>query len=225
MDRTKASRSPRSGCSPRCLDTRLPFLSPQLRVIWWKCVLTHVFFFHTTALLQAWEYSSRFGERRAGWVMDSPNYPGQSTWMPVYLGELKTPHWRTPLIPALRRQRQRQADFRVWGQPGLQSKFQDSQGYTEKPCLEKQNKTKQNRTEQNKRKKKKKKNERKHHTLFLFSTNLYSIEKTSGSLVTRKVLSRDSWMGKTALGEKHLASLSLHPLLVPALFVYHPVLL
>jgi hypothetical protein len=28
--------------------------------------------------------------------------------------------------------------------PGLQSEFQDSQGYTEKPCLEKQNKTKQN---------------------------------------------------------------------------------
>jgi hypothetical protein len=39
--------------------------------------------------------------------------------------------------------RQRQANFWVWGQPGLQSKFQDSQGYTEKPCLKKQ-KTKQN---------------------------------------------------------------------------------
>jgi hypothetical protein len=33
---------------------------------------------------------------------------------------------------------------------GLQSEFQDSQGYTEKPCLEtKQNKTKQNKTKQN----------------------------------------------------------------------------
>jgi hypothetical protein len=40
-----------------------------------------------------------------------------------------------PLIPAL--ERQRQADFGVRGQPGLQSEFQDSQGYTEKPCLEK----------------------------------------------------------------------------------------
>jgi hypothetical protein len=29
-------------------------------------------------------------------------------------------------------------DFWVRGQPGLQSEFQDSQGYTEKPCLEKQ---------------------------------------------------------------------------------------
>jgi hypothetical protein len=50
--------------------------------------------------------------------------------------------WRTPLIPALGRQRQ--VDFWVGGQPGLLSEFQDSQGYTEKPCLEKQNKTKQN---------------------------------------------------------------------------------
>jgi hypothetical protein len=33
-----------------------------------------------------------------------------------------------------------QADFWVWGQPGLQSEFQDSQGYTEKPCLKKHKK-------------------------------------------------------------------------------------
>jgi hypothetical protein len=45
--------------------------------------------------------------------------------------------WRIPLIPALGRQRQ--VDFWVRGQPGLQSElFKDSQGYTEKPCLEKQ---------------------------------------------------------------------------------------
>jgi hypothetical protein len=55
--------------------------------------------------------------------------------------------WRTPLIPALRRQRQ--VDFWVWGQPGLQSEFQDSQGYTEKPCLRKQNKTKQKNKQKN----------------------------------------------------------------------------
>jgi hypothetical protein len=48
--------------------------------------------------------------------------------------------WHTPLIPALGRQRQ--ADFWVQGQPGLQSEFQDSQGYTEKPCLEKKKKKK-----------------------------------------------------------------------------------
>jgi hypothetical protein len=53
--------------------------------------------------------------------------------------------WHTPLIPALGRQRQE--DFWVWGQPGLQSEFQDCQGYTEKRCLEKP-----------KKKKKKKKN-------------------------------------------------------------------
>jgi hypothetical protein len=50
--------------------------------------------------------------------------------------------WRTPLIPALGRQRQ--ADFWVRGQPGLQSELQDSQGYTEKPCLEKNKKTETN---------------------------------------------------------------------------------
>jgi hypothetical protein len=43
--------------------------------------------------------------------------------------------WRLPLIPELGRQKQ--ADFWVRDQPGLQSEFQDSQGYTEKPCLEK----------------------------------------------------------------------------------------
>jgi hypothetical protein len=43
--------------------------------------------------------------------------------------------WHTPFIPALGRQRQ--ADFWVQSQPGLQSVFQDSQVYTEKPCLKK----------------------------------------------------------------------------------------
>jgi hypothetical protein len=58
--------------------------------------------------------------------------------------------WHTPLIPAIGRQRQ--ADFWVHGQPGLQSEFQDSQGYTEKPCLEKPkpNQTKPNQTKPNK---------------------------------------------------------------------------
>jgi hypothetical protein len=46
--------------------------------------------------------------------------------------------WCTPLIPALGRQRQ--VDFWVQGQPGLQSEFQDSQDYTEKPCLKKNKK-------------------------------------------------------------------------------------
>jgi hypothetical protein len=59
--------------------------------------------------------------------------------------------WRlTPLIPALGRQRQ--GDSGVRGQPGLQSEFQDSQGYTQKPCLEKQNKTnKQTKKQQQKK--------------------------------------------------------------------------
>jgi hypothetical protein len=62
-----------------------------------------------------------------------------------------------PLIPALRRQRQ--ADFWVLGQPGLQSEFQDSQGYTEKPCPEK--KQKEKRKEKKRKEKKRKGKERK----------------------------------------------------------------
>jgi hypothetical protein len=45
------------------------------------------------------------------------------------------------LIPALCKQRQE--DFWVRGQPGLQSEFQDIQYYTEKPCLKKPNQTNQ----------------------------------------------------------------------------------
>jgi hypothetical protein len=48
--------------------------------------------------------------------------------------------WRRPLIPALGKQRQ--ADFWVRGQPGLQSEFQNSQSYTEMPCLKKTKKEK-----------------------------------------------------------------------------------
>ena len=47
-----------------------------------------------------------------------------------------------PSIPALGIQRQR--DFLIQGQPGLQIDCQDSQCYTEKPCLQKQNKKIQN---------------------------------------------------------------------------------
>jgi hypothetical protein len=62
-------------------------------------------------------------------------------WVQLPKTHVKTRHiagqwWHMPLIPALGRQRQ--VNFWVRGQPGLQSEFQDSQGYTEKPCLEKQ---------------------------------------------------------------------------------------
>jgi hypothetical protein len=40
-----------------------------------------------------------------------------------------------PFIPAL--ERQRQEDLWVQGQPALHRLLQDSQGYTEKPCLKK----------------------------------------------------------------------------------------
>jgi hypothetical protein len=51
------------------------------------------------------------------------------------------------LIPTIRKQKQ--ADFWVRGKPGQQSELQDSQGYTEKPCLEKQ-KQKQKQTKKKK---------------------------------------------------------------------------
>jgi hypothetical protein len=72
------------------------------------------------------------------------------------------PWWCTSLIPALGRQRQ--MDFWVRGQPGLQSEFQDSQGYTKKPCLEKKRKEKKRkekkRKEKERREKKRKEKER-----------------------------------------------------------------
>ena len=52
-------------------------------------------------------------------------------------------------------------DFWVQGQPGLQSEFQDSQGYTEKLYLEEQNKTKLNNNNNNNKKKNKPENENK----------------------------------------------------------------
>jgi hypothetical protein len=62
-----------------------------------------------------------------------------------------------PLIPALRRQGQ--ADFCVGDQPVLQPEFQDSQGYTEKPCLKNKQTNKQNNN--NKKQKQRKKGRKK----------------------------------------------------------------
>jgi hypothetical protein len=42
--------------------------------------------------------------------------------------------------------------FLSLGQPGLQSEFQDSQAYTEKPCLEKPQKQNKTKTQTNKQK-------------------------------------------------------------------------
>jgi hypothetical protein len=56
--------------------------------------------------------------------------------------------WHTPLIPVLGGRGRRISEFEA---SLIYREFQDSQGYTEKPCLEKQNKTKQNKTKQNKK--------------------------------------------------------------------------
>jgi hypothetical protein len=47
-------------------------------------------------------------------------------------------------------------DFWVQGQPGLKHEFQDSQGYTEKPCLKNKQTNKQNPQNKNKTKQPKK---------------------------------------------------------------------
>jgi hypothetical protein len=80
---------------------------------------------------QAWLFTFKC----VGWSCNSVGALG-STQVPKKerkVGCLK----HSQLIPALGRQRQ--VDFWVRGQPGLQSEFQDSQGYTEKPFLEKTN--------------------------------------------------------------------------------------
>jgi hypothetical protein len=63
-------------------------------------------------------------------------------------GALVGPCWASFLQ---KEELRRQADFWVRGQPGLQSELQDSQGYTEKPCLEKTKKKKGVETERQKR--------------------------------------------------------------------------
>ena len=63
------------------------------------------------------------------------------------------------MIPALGRQRQ--ADFWVPGQPGLQSEFQDSEDYTEKACLKTLEKKKEKKRKEKKRKEKKRKEKKK----------------------------------------------------------------
>jgi hypothetical protein len=55
--------------------------------------------------------------------------------------------WRMPLISTLGRQRQ--VDFWVRGQPGLQSEFQDSQSYIQRNLVSKNQKPKQNKTKKN----------------------------------------------------------------------------
>ena len=79
--------------------------------------------------------------------------------------------WHRPLIPALGRQRQ--SHFLVQCQPGLQSEFQDSEGYTEKPCLEKT---------KNKKNKKKQQQQKKHCLWSSIPTAVYQLGLCCGML-------------------------------------------
>jgi hypothetical protein len=73
-----------------------------------------------------------FNQSTSAVIMDQPRAQIKSTAFKKLM--FKPGVVGTPSIPALGRQRQ--ADFWVGGQPALQSEFQDSRGYTEKPCLE-----------------------------------------------------------------------------------------
>ena len=114
-------------CDFRCLNTKPFFINTD---IWAsiKCRFPDILIWISEAVFQ----NLIISHNRGKCLSESP----------------KKKKTQTPLIPALRSQRQ--ADFWVWGEPGLQSEFLDSQGYTEKRCLEKpqlqQNKNKQTKT-------------------------------------------------------------------------------
>ena len=72
------------------------------------------------------------------WFSISLVSPSLEVLLVLLITSLKIKSKHTSLIPALGRQRQ--AD--LCGQPGLQNESQDSQGYIEKPLLEKQQETK-----------------------------------------------------------------------------------
>jgi hypothetical protein len=75
-------------------------------------------------------------------------------------------------------------DFWVRGQPGLQSEFQDSQGYTEKPCLEKP-------------KEKKKKKKRKEYWCSSRGPEFNSQQPHASPMLGLKVYSTTStWLGQ-----------------------------
>jgi hypothetical protein len=91
--------------------------------VWWCIPLNPALRRQTGRELWVWtslackvSMSSRKKKREAGW------------WW-----------WQMAMAHAfLALRKQRQASLWLWGQPRLQSEFKDSQGYAEKPCLEKQ---------------------------------------------------------------------------------------
>jgi hypothetical protein len=76
-----------------------------------------------------WKVCTNSVKSLSAFLLDHTDLEGLRMWSEHSFCWIKIPH--------LGLGRQRQADFWVRGQPGLQSEFQDSQGYTEKPCLKK----------------------------------------------------------------------------------------
>jgi hypothetical protein len=87
--------------------------------------------------------------------------------------------------------KQRQADFWVRGQPGVQSGFQDSQGYTEKPCLEKPKQTNKNKKAKQTNKQAKKKNPKRLGIQWC-AGSLYSNERERTSVPITMIYDKDS---------------------------------
>ena len=112
-------------CDFRCLNTKPFFINTD---IWAsiKCRFPDILIWISEAVFQSLIISHNRGKCLSESQTENQKNPKNQ----------KQKNKKNPLIPALRSQRQ--ADFWVWGQPGLQSEFLDSQGYTEKPCLEKQ---------------------------------------------------------------------------------------
>ena len=74
--------------------------------------------------------SSRFGEK--------DSVPGEKTQKKKREAGR---WWRSPVIPVL--WEAEAGGFLSQGQPGLQSEFQDSQGYMDKPCLKQEERRKE----------------------------------------------------------------------------------
>ena len=106
--------------------------------------------------------------------------------------------------------KQRQADFWVWGQLGLQSEFQDSQGYTEKPCLEKKTKKQTNKSKMGHFFLKKSNHiQVKYKWCYTFSSFVFALLRLEPR--ASRMLSRSSFSLGYISSPKHILSIHLFP--------------
>jgi hypothetical protein len=125
--------------SDQCL-VRLEHDVSRNQCLLWFLVLTTL---HT---LHKWPSQLQVTAFVLGWPNLNDNYKNEQMHKARILSAVFLS--QVPLVLELRRQKQ--ADLRIWGQPGLQSKFQDSQAYVERLWLK--SKTKQNNNNNKKKK-------------------------------------------------------------------------